>query len=149
MAVTAHRGIDNAKEVTVSEGTRQMSRPCNHEVRTFSQEFDELALQKKQIEVNLGKYSKTALLKEQMKIRRMGGDTLRLWIERKSKLEDERRSLIEEKNQIETRMMFIKEKVIEETRKRKAVPQVDPRKDYFEQMIAELRAIRALLEAKQ
>jgi hypothetical protein len=146
MAVTAHRAINHVDEVRVSQGTRAMSRPCAHEVRSLSQEWDDLVAEKKELELKLQGFSKTAFLKEQQRIRKGKGDTLTAWVNRKSAMEEERRKVVETKNLVETRMMSIKEQVKQQARDKADVD--DPRRHLFEAMLKELRAIRTLLESR-
>lgn len=144
MAVTAHRAINHVKNATVSSGTRAMARPCTHEVPSLSQEWDDLKAEKIALEQKLNGYSKTALLKEQQRIRKQKGDTLTAWVDRKSEMEEERRAIVAEKMLVEQRMNAIKEQVKQEARDKAEFQ--DPRRVLFEEMLKELRAIRSLLE---
>lgn len=152
MTKPAHRAINHVEEVRVSQGTRAMSQPCTHEVRTFQQEWDDLSAQKKELEMQLQGYSKTMFLKEQHEIRKQKGNTLSAWIHRKAELEEKRRKIVEEKIAVELRMMSIKERVKQDAREkaqqddRAKVRVPDRREELFEAMLVELRAIRSLLE---
>ena len=79
---------DNVVATNVSDATRSMAQPPTHEVRTFSQEYDALLEQKRELERQLSHYSKTTFLKEQQRIRRECGYNhqkgLSQWIDKKS-----------------------------------------------------------------
>jgi len=147
MSMTAHRAVDHVKEVRVSAGTRSMAVPCSHEVPTLMQEWDELLIEINEINARLQDYTKAAFTKEQMRIRNLSGNTLKMWLERKMQLEDQRKKLVEQKMLVESRMCAIKDKVKEERRKISLVQ--DPRGQIFDAMLIELRAIRKLLEYRQ
>ena len=153
MAKTAHRAIEHVKQTNASQATRSMAKPASCEVTSFYEEYQDLLQQKRDLEAKLHGYSKTAMLKEQKRIRHglVGtGDlrTLNMWIDRKAQMESERAKLVEEKTLVEARMMAIKERAMQEKRGR-GINEGPTQRELIQQMVNELQAIRELLERGQ
>ena len=142
---SGNRG-EKVKEVRVSQASRDMAKPCQHEVSSLSQEYKELIAEKMELERKLQGYSKTAFLKEQQRVRNRGGNTLAAWVNRKDQMEKERRVLCDEKHAVEQRLMTIKDRVKQEQREISSLQ--DPSRVLFEKMLKELRMIRTLLESR-
>lgn len=112
MNKTAQGELKRKVVARVSQGTREMARGPNGEVLSILQEFEDLKDQKRDLEQQLGRFSKAAMLKEQQRIRgkftRNSQSSLDNWINRKAELEAERRLIVDKKIQIEKRMNAIK-----------------------------------------
>lgn len=154
MSSVAKGSIGSIKGVAVSDASRKMARPASGEVLTFAQEFDELNIKKKEIEAKLSGYSNLAFRKEQSKIRAAGGDTFGNWLKKSAQMDNERMALINQKVEVEKRMTFIAGRAKEE---RMALAQkenqerrgADSSKPIFQEILAELKAIRLLLERRE
>ncbi len=145
MTKSAQGAINHVDEVRVSEGTRKMARPAGGEVLTFLQEYNALNVEKKELEARLSSgYSKTAFMKEQMKIRRESGDSFQKWMSRKIELENEKQRIVARKLEVEKRMAFIKDRAMEQ--KTEEHDDKTGRQSVFFAMLDELKAIRKLLE---
>lgn len=146
MPAPHHRAQDHVEEVRVSEGTRKMSRPAGYEVMTTLQEYDRLVEDKQRIEFQLTAFNKTAMLKEQARIRKQRGDTLAVWIARKAEMQEQKNRLLAQLQAIQSRMTSIRDKAAEERRMLYAT--TDPRDRLLQEILNELREIRKLLAEK-
>lgn len=154
MAKTAHREKPTKVVAQVSQASRQMSRAATGEVATFLEEYNQLVQEKRQIESQLGRYSKASMLKEQQRVRRETRNNINAWINRKAALESERKDLVDQKMDIEQRISLIKERAMQEKRERSdfSDPGATRKQEELEvskEILVELRKIRILLEGQK
>lgn len=137
-------------EVRVSESTRKMSRPPSHDVESFLEEYERLVQEKHDTQGILSGF-KGRMLQEQTNIRR-NGDTAhsaRNWAIRRGELETERAKHCQRLDQINQRLVEIKDRAMDERAvKRKAsVSSISVHEQYDMAMLIELKGIRAAVEA--
>lgn len=148
MGIPVNRRTEHSVDkVVVSQGSREMAKQATHEVPSLEQEWKDRVIEQPRLEGELGKYGQTAMLKAQAKIRQAGSNRLNRLIAKKSSREAARAAVVADKLAFENRLMAIKDSKKEEARVR--IEYDDPRRALFEQMLAELRAIRGLLEHMQ
>jgi hypothetical protein len=104
----SNRTNGTAISTNVSEASRRDARPVKSDVQSIIEEFDELTNCLLEIDMRLSEYNSARMLKEQTEIRRQGGNTLKRWIARKVKLDEERRALVSRKQEIQNRRTAIK-----------------------------------------
>lgn len=137
---------------------------AEEEYESFEEEMAYLVAEKARLQVELSKYNKAALAREQMIIRKKYGSnvqkSIEVWLLRSAELNDKRKAILESLSAIEVDMREIKPLLQHERRQKQpkkpasnvdSIFRSDGSVDYGVvnlKMLEELKAIRALLEQR-
>jgi hypothetical protein len=151
--------IENRKQATpelehvrVSQATREMAKPATHEVRLYSQEYDDLVEKKRRLEQELASINDGLLKKNRITLLVKGhtyDNTKGFHAERVALLE-RRNELVREKTGVEKRMMFIKSKAREERMANNKAQQQKPQRalaDTVDELRKELDELKRIVMA--
>lgn len=160
-------GISSAWIWVLDDGNlerNEMSKEqIEEEFESFEEEMAYLVAEKSRLQVELSKYNKASLAREQMTIRKKYGNSqksLEVWLLRSAELNDKRKEILEDLAAIEVDMREIKPMLQHEReQKRQKKPASDGNSvfrsdgsvDYGVvnlKMLEELKAIRTLLEQR-
>lgn len=105
---------DSIQRTTVSQGTRRDARPeYDVDLDTYSEQRERLIVEKKRLEAELTKYSKSAIAAEQHRVREQNRDrphfvSLNAWLQRKREMESHRQKLVSAKSEVEAELLRLK-----------------------------------------